>query len=164
VKKVFGINLVEMVLFLLLGAGYVGAQFWWTITATHDPASIIPAFAGQNPVGVNNMVLLLLILAVSLAYGVVGQVIGMKESPRPIAGFLMRTGVAMMIYSSAGQIIAVFIPAAHWTLPAEGIPVMRTLTIAVSLGIFLAGIGGNMAWGNGRREAFFAATGGQKRK
>ncbi len=163
-KELFGIKPVEMVLFLLLGAGHVGGQVWWTIVATRNPASIIPAVAGQNPVTVNNMVLLLLILATSLLYGIIGQVIGMKDSPRPIAGFLMRTGVAMMVYSSVGQIVAIFIPAAHWTLPAEGIPVMRTLTIAVSLGIFLAGIGGNMAWGKGRREEFLAATGGKKKK
>lgn len=163
-KELFGVKTVEAVLFVILGAVYVALQHWWIIAISYDPGGFLPSVADMNPVVVNNMAILLMILGTSLAYGIVGTIVGKAESPNVMAGFLMRTGVALMLFSSAGQIISVFIPAAHWTLPGEGIPVMRNLTIAVSVGMLLAGIGGNMVWGGGRREAFLAETGGKKKK
>jgi len=164
VKEMFGVKPIEAILFVLLAGVYTGLQLWWAIAAAQNPGGILPSLADQNPTTINNAAIVLFTLVTSLLYAVIGILMGMKDSPRPIAGFLMRAGVALMVFSSVGQIASVFVPAARWTLPTEGIPVMHNLTIAVSVGIFLAGIGGNMAWGQGKREEFLAATGGKKKK
>jgi hypothetical protein len=158
-KEILGVKVLELVLFTALGVVYVGFQLWWTIMVAANPGAAFPFLAGQAPQSVNNNVLLLFLTLFSLAFaGAAMVVIKNKKDQRPVPMFLMRIGLALSIYSSAGQIIAVFIPAAKWTLPAEGIPVMHALTICVTVGIILAGIGGNMAWGHGRREEFLAAT------
>lgn len=164
VEEMFGVKQVEVAIFILFAVVYTGLQLWWAIAVARNPGGFLPSLADQSPTAINNNAMLLFVVATSLLYGVIGILLGLKDSPRPIAGFLMRTGVALMVFSTVGQIASVFVPAAKWTLPAEGIPVMHALTIAVSVGIFLAGVGGNMAWGGGRREEFLAATGGKKKK
>jgi hypothetical protein len=165
VKKIFGVKPFEAVLFIVFAVVYTGLQLWWSIAVSRNPSAFLPSVAGQNPTGINNMAILLFVLATSLLYAVIGSVIGGKtEGVSPLASFLMRIGVALMIFSSVGQVASVFVPTAFWTYPAEGIPVLRTLTIAVSLGIFLAGVGGNMVWVGERRQAFFAESGGKKKR
>lgn len=164
-NKIFGVKPVEAVIFIVFGAVYTGLQLWWGIAVSQNPGGLIPAVADQNPAGVNNMAMLLFALVTSLIYAVLGAAIGGKiEGVSTLAAFLMRSGVALMLYTCVGQIAAVFVPAAFWTYPTEGIPVMHTLTVCVSLGIFLAGIGGNMVWVGERREAFLAEAGGKKKR
>lgn len=164
-NKIFGVKPVEAVIFIVFGAAYTGLQLWWAIAVSQNPGGLIPAVADQNPTGINNMAMLLFALATSLVYAILGTAVGGKiEGASALAAFLMRIGVALMIYTCVGQIASVFVPAAFWTYPTEGIPVMRALTIAVSLGIFLAGIGGNMVWVGERREAFLAQAGGKKKR
>ncbi len=173
VEEMFGVKQVEAAIFIVFAVVYTVLQLWWAIAVARNPGGFLPAFADQSPTAINNNAMLLFVLVTSLLYAGIGIWLGIKDSAQDIssfltreniAGFLMRAGVALMVFSSVGQIASVFVPAAKWTLPAEGIPVMRTLTIAVSLGIFLAGVGGNMTWGQGRREEFLAATGGKKKK
>jgi hypothetical protein len=164
-KKLLSVSPIEAILFIILGGVYVAFQLWWAIAVSQDPAAFLPSMASVNPTTVNNNAILLVAVATTVIYAVLGMALRLKEiKVSLIAQFLIRLGIAMMVFTSVGQIVSVFVPAAKWALPTEGIPVMRTYTIVASVGMFLAGVGGNMAWGSGRRQAFIAETGGRKRK
>lgn len=163
IKEFFAVKPLELALFIVCGMVYVGLQLWWGVMVAVNPGGMFPFLAGMSITAANNMVMLIFCIVLSLAYPGAAMAIIKDDPHEPISMFLMRFGVALGVYSSVAQIAAVMVPAARWTQPTEGIPVMRTLTIAVSAGIVLAGIGANMVWMGERREEFLAATSKKKR-
>lgn len=73
--------------------------------------------------------------------------------------FLMRFGLGLGLFITITQILALLTP--EWRSPTQGIPVLYTLTLNGFIGIFLAGVGGNMLWRD-RRQALLAT--GRKRR
>lgn len=166
-KKILGVSPVELVLFVVFAAIYVGFQLWWTIMVALNPGGVFPFLAAMNPVAANNRTLLLAVVVCSLVYTVIATV-AVKgggtgdEKPKPIAVFLIRLGLALSFLPTIGQIVALFVPAAGWKLPAQGIPILYVYTLAGAAGIALAGIGSNMIWVGEKREQFLAATSKKK--
>jgi len=152
-----GIKPVDMILFIVFGAAYVGFQLWWAIAVALNPGGVFSFLASTTTTNANNMAILLAILVCALVYAFLGTVLNKGESGF-LPSLLIRAGIALSIYTTIGQIAAVVIPNAHWTLPTQGIPVLRTVTIGVALGIFLAGIGGNMVWVGEKRDKFLQET------
>lgn len=170
-----GVKPVEAIIFIVFALVYVAFQLWWTLPTVNtgevhpltgapevvaiakNPAVILPFLEGQNIQTSNNNVLLVVVVVASLVYTVVATVV-VKATESPVATFLMRLGMALSLYSMAGQIAAIVMPGTNWALPTEGIPVMHTATLAVAVGITLAGIGANMVWVGEKREQFLAQS------
>lgn len=161
-KEIFGVKQEDLILFGAFGGGYVLLQLFWTLVVARDPGGVLPFLANANPVAVNNNTLLFFVVACSVGYAVLGWMRN-RDTEKPVIDFLIRSGLALQIYSCAGQIAAVFVPGANWASPGQGIPVMRTLTIVVPVGMLLAGIAANMIWVGEKREEFLAATSKKKR-
>ncbi len=167
-KKILGVSPVELVIFLVFAAVYVGFQLWWTIMVALNPGGVIPFLAAMNPVAANNRTLLLAVVVCSLVYTVVVTVAVKgsgegNEKPKPVAVFLIRLGLALSFLPTIGQLVALFVPAAGWKLPAQGIPILYVYTLAAAVGIALAGIGSNMIWVGDKREQFLATTATKKK-
>lgn len=76
-----------------------------------------------------------------------------------MALFMVRFGLGLGLFIAIVQILSLATP--DWRSPTQGIPVLYTLTMNGFVGLFLAGIGGNMLWRERRQEAL--ASGRKKR-
>ena len=71
-----------------------------------------------------------------------------------MALFMVRTGLGLALFVTIVQVISVLTP--DWRSPTQGIPVLYTMTLNALVGLFLAGVGGNMLWRE-RRAQILAA-------
>jgi hypothetical protein len=75
------------------------------------------------------------------------------------AQFLVCLGLGLAVFITIVQIVALLTP--NWRTPTQGIPVLYTMTLNALVGLFLAGVGGNMLWRERRSQAL--AAGARKR-
>jgi hypothetical protein len=68
--------------------------------------------------------------------------------------FLVRLGLGLSMFVTIAQVIAVLTP--EWRSPTQGIPVLYTMTMNALVGLFLAGVGGNMLWRERRTQVLAA--------
>ena len=71
-----------------------------------------------------------------------------------MALFMVRAGLGLALFVTIVQVVAVLTP--EWRSPTQGIPVLYTMTLNALVGLFLAGVGGNMLWRE-RRAQILAA-------
>ncbi len=159
-KTILGVKMPEAIAFVGIAALYIAFQMFWSLMVANNPGAVLGFLASMNPQVANNYVLLLVCTLASVGFAVVGSVLG-KGEEKPVAQALIRFGLAYSVYSCAAQIAVVSL--ANWTLPTEGIPVMHTATLAVFIGIVVAGIGSNLIWSGEKRAAFLAETATKKR-
>ena len=93
-----------------------------------------------------------------VAWGVV-LARGIGRVHDPLARFMVRFGMALSMFITIVQLIAVLTP--EWRSPTQGIPVLYTLTLNGLIGLFIAGVGGNMLWRERRTQMM--ATAGKRR-
>jgi hypothetical protein len=79
-----------------------------------------------------------------------------SQSHDPMALFMTRFGLGLAAFITIVQVIAVVTSA--WRSPTQGVPVLYTLTFNGLVGIFLAGVGGNMLWRERRAQVLAAAS------
>jgi len=77
----------------------------------------------------------------------------------PTALWLVCFGLGLTLFITIVQLVAVLTP--DWRTPTQGVPVLYTMTLNALVGLFLAGVGGNMLWRE--RRAPFLAAGAKKR-
>jgi hypothetical protein len=77
----------------------------------------------------------------------------------PLAFFMVRYGLGLSLFITIVQILAVLTP--EWRSPTQGVPVLYTLTLNAIVGMFIAGVGGNMLWRERRAELL---AGGRRRR
>lgn len=77
----------------------------------------------------------------------------------PLAFFMVRYGLGLSLFITIVQIVAVLTP--EWRSPTQGVPVLYTLTLNAIVGMFIAGVGGNMLWRERRAEML---TAGRRRR
>jgi hypothetical protein len=70
------------------------------------------------------------------------------------AFFLVRLGLGLSLFVTIVQLIALLTP--EWRSPTQGIPVLYTMTLNALVGLFLAGVGGNMLWRERRAQVLAA--------
>lgn len=70
--------------------------------------------------------------------------------------FLVRLGLGLSLFITIVQIVALLTPG--WRSPTQGIPVLYTMTLNALVGIFLAGVGGNMLWRDRRAQVLAAGS------
>jgi hypothetical protein len=68
--------------------------------------------------------------------------------------FLVRLGLGMSMFITIVQLISTVTPG--WRSPTQGIPVLYTMTLNALVGLFLAGVGGNMLWRERRAQVLAA--------
>jgi hypothetical protein len=73
-----------------------------------------------------------------------------------MALFLVRLGLGLSVFISIVQVVALLTP--EWRSPTQGIPVLYTMTLNALVGLFLAGVGGNMLWRERRAQVLAAAS------
>jgi hypothetical protein len=73
--------------------------------------------------------------------------------------FLVCFGLGLTLFITIVQLIALLTP--EWRTPTQGIPVLYTMTLNALVGLFLAGVGGNMLWRERRTQML--APGGRRR-
>jgi hypothetical protein len=73
-----------------------------------------------------------------------------------MALFLVRFGLGLAAFITIVQIIALVTP--EWRSPTQGVPVLYTLTFNGFVGVFIAGVGGNMLWRERRAQVLAAAS------
>jgi hypothetical protein len=79
-----------------------------------------------------------------------------SRSHDPMALFMVRFGLGLAAFIAIVQVIAVATP--EWRSPTQGVPVLYTLTFNGLVGVFLAGVGGNMLWRERRAQVLAAAS------
>jgi hypothetical protein len=75
------------------------------------------------------------------------------------AQFLVCFGLGLTLFITIVQLVALLTP--EWRTPTQGIPVLYTMTLNALVGLFLAGVGGNMLWRE--RRAQMLAAGARRR-
>ncbi|HNP88122.1 MAG TPA: hypothetical protein PKK78_18435 [Kouleothrix sp.] len=123
--------------------GWMMLNFWIVSGFLNSPATLV--YGGAS-------IVLLVAWGVALSFGV-GQI------HDQLARFLVRFGLALSLFITIVQIVALLTP--DWRSPTQGIPVLYTMTLNALVGIFLAGIGGNMLWRERRVQVL--AAGAKKR-
>lgn len=108
-------------------------------------------------------------LNTSIVYGVVAVVLliiwfggvmrFVSAQHDPMAAFLVRYGLGLSAFITIVQLVAILTP--NWRSPTQGVPVLYTLTFNALVGVFIAGVGGNMLWRERREEVL--AAGRRKR-
>ncbi len=73
-----------------------------------------------------------------------------------LARFMVRFGLALSLFITIVQLVALLTP--EWRSPTQGIPVLYTMTLNALVGIFIAGVGGNMLWRERRAQVLAAGT------
>jgi hypothetical protein len=73
-----------------------------------------------------------------------------------MALFLVRLGLGLSMFVTIVQLVALLTP--EWRSPTQGIPVLYTMTLNALVGLFLAGVGGNMLWRERRAQVLAAAS------
>jgi hypothetical protein len=68
--------------------------------------------------------------------------------------FLVRLGLGLSMFVTIVQVVALLTP--EWRSPTQGIPVLYTMTLNALVGLFLAGVGGNMLWRERRAQVLAA--------
>jgi hypothetical protein len=84
---------------------------------------------------------------------------GVSSIHDALARFMVRFGLALSLFITVVQIVALLTP--EWRSPTQGIPVLYTMTLNALVGIFIAGVGGNMLWRERRTQVL--AAGAKKR-
>jgi hypothetical protein len=79
-----------------------------------------------------------------------------SQSHDPMALFMTRFGLGLAAFITIVQVIAVVTP--NWRSPTQGVPLLYTLTFNGLVGVFLAGVGGNMLWRERRAQVLAAAS------
>ncbi len=77
----------------------------------------------------------------------------------PMAAFMVRYGLGLSLFITIVQIVALLTP--DWRSPTQGVPVLYTLTLNAIVGLFIAGVGGNMLWRERREEVL---AGGRRKR
>jgi hypothetical protein len=72
------------------------------------------------------------------------------------AQFLVCFGLGLSLFITIVQLIALLTP--DWRTPTQGIPVLYTMTLNALVGLFVAGVGGNMLWRERRAQALSAGA------
>ncbi|MBK9715225.1 MAG: hypothetical protein IPO81_28645 [Kouleothrix sp.] len=130
--------------FLLLSAltflGWIALNFWVTSGFLNSPSVLL--------YGAVSIVLLL------VWGGVVARLVSTVHDP--MALFMVRLGLGLSMFVSIVQLIALLTP--EWRSPTQGIPVLYALTFNALVGLFLAGVGGNMLWRERRSQVLAAAS------
>lgn len=132
-----------LVISVLTFLAWMVLNFWVVSGFLNSPAVLLYGAAS---------VVLLVAWGVALARGVM-------TIHDALARFLVRFGLALAIYITVVQLVALLTPG--WRTPTQGIPVLFALTLHALVGVFIAGFGGNMLWRD-RRTATLAA-GAKKR-
>jgi hypothetical protein len=73
--------------------------------------------------------------------------------------WLVCFGLGLTLFITIVQLVALLTP--DWRTPTQGVPVLYTMTLNALVGLFLAGVGGNMLWRE--RRAQFLAAGAKRR-
>lgn len=122
---------------------WLALNFWVVSGFINSPATLL--YGGAS-------IVLLVAWGVLIARGV-------ATIHDALARFLVRFGLALALFISIVQIVAVLTP--NWRSPTQGIPVLYAMTLNALVGIFIAGVGGNMLWRE--RRAQVLAAGARKR-
>ena len=87
----------------------------------------------------------------------------------PLALFMVRFGLGLSVFITIVQLATVLydavvsllptgaLPLFEWRSPTNGIPILYTLTLNAIVGVFIAGVGGNMLWREKRAQMVAAA-------
>lgn len=112
---------------------------------------VIAGFLNANAVLVYGALSIVLLLA--WGGGVMSFVSRYHDA---MAVFMVRYGLGLALFSTIVQVVAVLTP--EWRSPTQGVPVLYNLTFNALVGIFIAGVGGNMLWRERRQELLTAAS------
>src|SRR5262249_2472792 len=123
--------------------GWVALNFWVISGFLNSPSVLLYGAAA---------VVLLLVWGGFLARSIATQ-------HDATAVFLVSFGLGLTLFITIVQLIALLTP--NWRTPTQGIPVLYTMTLNALVGLFLAGVGGNMLWRERRVEIL--AAGARKR-
>jgi hypothetical protein len=131
----------------ILGAlsflGWIALNYWVISGFLNSPSVLLYGAAS---------VVLLLAWGVFLARSIVAE-------HDATALFLVCFGLGLTLFITIVQLIALLTP--EWRTPTQGIPVLYTMTLNALVGLFLAGVGGNMLWRE--RRAQMLAVGARRR-
>jgi hypothetical protein len=132
--------LPQMVILSVLSfLGWIALNYWVISGFLNSPSVLLYGAAS---------VVLLLVWGVFLARSIATQ-------HDVTALWLVCFGLGLSLFISIAQLVALLTP--DWRTPTQGIPVLYTLTLNALVGLFLAGVGGNMLWRE-RRAQFLAAS------
>ena len=132
-----------VIISILTFLGWMALNFWIVSGFLNSPSTLL--YGGAS-------IVLLLAWGAFLGRGVV-------TIHDPLARFLVRFGLALGVFITIVQLVAVLTP--EWRSPTQGIPVLYTMTLNALVGVFLAGFGGNMLWRERRAQVL---TAGAKRR
>ena len=120
--------------------GWMALNFWIVSGFLNSPSVLL--------YGAASIVLL-------LAWGAfMGR--GVSVIHDPLARFMIRFGMALSMFITIVQLVAVLTP--EWRSPTQGIPVLYTMTLNALVGLFVAGVGGNMLWRERRVQVLTAGA------
>jgi hypothetical protein len=132
---------------IILGAltflGWVALNYWVISGFLNSPSVLL--YGGVA----------LLLLAVWL--GFLFRSIALQHDATAL--FLVALGLGLTLFITIVQLVALLTP--NWRTPTQGVPVLFTMTLNALVGLFIAGMGGNMLWRD--RRAQFLAAGAKRR-
>jgi hypothetical protein len=128
------------ILGLLSFLGWVALNYWVISGFLNSPSVILYGAAS---------VLLLLVWGGFLARSIVAR-------HDATALFLVCFGLGLTLFITIVQLVALLTP--NWRTPTQGIPVLYTMTLNALVGLFLAGVGGNMLWRERRAQVLAAGA------
>jgi hypothetical protein len=132
-----------VILSVLTFLGWVALNYWVISGFLNSPSVLLYGAAS---------VVLLLIWGAFL-----GRSIATQHDVTAL--WLVCFGLGLTLFITIVQLVAVLTP--DWRTPTQGIPVLYTMTLNALVGLFLAGVGGNMLWRE--RRAQFLAAGAKRR-
>jgi predicted secreted protein len=120
--------------------GWMSLNFWVVSGFLNSPSTLL--YGGAS-------------IVLLLAWGVfLGRGVAMIHDP--LARFLMRFGLGLALFVTIVQLVSVLTP--NWRSPTQGIPVLYTMTLNALVGVFIAGVGGNMLWRERRAQVLAAGA------
>jgi hypothetical protein len=128
------------ILGLLSFLGWVALNYWVISGFLNSPSVTLYGAAS---------VLLLLVWGGFLARSIVAR-------HDATALFLVCFGLGLTLFITIVQLVALLTP--NWRTPTQGIPVLYTMTLNALVGLFLAGVGGNMLWRERRAQVLAAGA------
>lgn len=129
-----------LVISVLTFLGWMALNFWIVSGFLNSPSTLL--YGGAS-------IVLLLAWGAFMGRGVVAI-------HDPLAKFMVRFGLALALFITVVQLIAVLTP--EWRSPTQGIPVLYTMTLNALVGVFIAGFGGNMLWRERRAQVLAAGS------
>jgi hypothetical protein len=128
------------ILGLLTFLGWMALNYWVISGFLNSPSTILDGGAA---------LLLLVVWG-----GFLGRSIATQHDAT--AQFLVCLGLGLSMFITIVQIVALLTP--NWRTPTQGVPVLYTMTLNALVGLFLAGVGGNMLWRERRAQVLAAGA------